>query len=372
MMLGVDVASYQAGIDFGPLPADFCMIKATGGVGYVNPACDAQYRSAKAAGTRKALYHFSHEAGYGGTPEAEAEFFYSQTRGYWDGGAFPILDHEATDIEFDVGWALRFLQHMELLSGLKPWLYINDNQAEHADWTPVTNAGYKIWLAFYPQNYTGQATYNYKMVNGYGPETMSPPMGSLPPASVVCWQFADAMHLTGWGGGVDASIFYGTGADWDSYCGAGVTAQGTVTTGGSSFMTYTPEQEQLILDKIIYMSGPDFKRDIWQGTTQEEKDARAAFVQNEVLAAGIDWYGYDGKIQTTGRKYTSLAITAGFADTMAQGIKDAISGAVSAAVVANIPKAVADAIAAHPQAAQIDSAALAQAIATNLATRLQA
>ena len=48
-MQGVDVASYQTGIDFSKVSCDFAIIKATEGTSYVNPACNAQYASAKNA-----------------------------------------------------------------------------------------------------------------------------------------------------------------------------------------------------------------------------------------------------------------------------------------------------------------------------------
>ena len=36
-MNGIDIASYQAGIDLSVVPCDFVIVKATEGTGYVNP-----------------------------------------------------------------------------------------------------------------------------------------------------------------------------------------------------------------------------------------------------------------------------------------------------------------------------------------------
>ena len=41
---GIDIASHQAGLNAGTIPADFVIIKATGGTGYVNPTCDGFYQ----------------------------------------------------------------------------------------------------------------------------------------------------------------------------------------------------------------------------------------------------------------------------------------------------------------------------------------
>ena len=36
---GIDIASYQTGLDFSKVPCDFAIIKATQGTGYTNPDC---------------------------------------------------------------------------------------------------------------------------------------------------------------------------------------------------------------------------------------------------------------------------------------------------------------------------------------------
>ena len=37
MLNGIDISSWQTGIDLSVVPCDFVVIKATGGIGYVNP-----------------------------------------------------------------------------------------------------------------------------------------------------------------------------------------------------------------------------------------------------------------------------------------------------------------------------------------------
>lgn len=39
-MNGIDISSWQSGIDLAKVPCDFVIIKATEGLTYVNPDCD--------------------------------------------------------------------------------------------------------------------------------------------------------------------------------------------------------------------------------------------------------------------------------------------------------------------------------------------
>ena len=68
---GIDVASYQEGIDFMTVPCDFVIVKMTQGLNYINPAGSAQYESARSAGKLMGCYHYA----AGLDPVAEADFF---------------------------------------------------------------------------------------------------------------------------------------------------------------------------------------------------------------------------------------------------------------------------------------------------------
>lgn len=51
---GIDIASWQSGINVGTngVAADFVIIKATGGTGYVNPDCDRAFQQAIKSGKK--------------------------------------------------------------------------------------------------------------------------------------------------------------------------------------------------------------------------------------------------------------------------------------------------------------------------------
>ena len=53
-MKGIDIASYQAGIDLTSVPCDFVIVKATGGTGYVNPDFRRALGQAVSSGKRLA------------------------------------------------------------------------------------------------------------------------------------------------------------------------------------------------------------------------------------------------------------------------------------------------------------------------------
>ena len=67
MLNGIDISSWQTGIDLSVVPCDFVVIKATGGIGYVNPDCDRAYQQAKAQGKKLGFYHYAREKGYKGS-----------------------------------------------------------------------------------------------------------------------------------------------------------------------------------------------------------------------------------------------------------------------------------------------------------------
>ena len=56
-MNGIDIASYQTGIDLTVVPCDFVIVKATEGTGYVNPDFTRAYAQVKNAGKSLSLIH---------------------------------------------------------------------------------------------------------------------------------------------------------------------------------------------------------------------------------------------------------------------------------------------------------------------------
>ena len=70
---GIDISSWQSGINLAVVPCDFVVIKATEGTNYVNPDYERAYNQAKASGKCLGVYHYAN----GGNIQAEADYFLS-------------------------------------------------------------------------------------------------------------------------------------------------------------------------------------------------------------------------------------------------------------------------------------------------------
>lgn len=198
MLRVVDVASHQAGIVTGALDCDAVICKATEGTGYVNPYCDEHYQSAKAAGKLLGVYHYAS----GGNPEAEAEFFINNVRGYLH-EAILVLDWESGDNAAwgDSSWVARFCAHIVALTGINPMIYVQRSAANQC-----TGLGdYGIWLAEYP-DYASRGWNDYTEPNYSGDYAMH--------------QFTSSGAISGWSGPLDLSLFFGDANGWLAYAGA--------------------------------------------------------------------------------------------------------------------------------------------------------
>ena len=108
MLHGIDISGWQEGIQLASVPADFVIIKGTGGAGYVSAECDGFVQQAKAAGKLIGVYHFAREVGFGGTPGEEAQWFVDNCGAYFDGTVIPVLDFEQ-DVYLGAEWALSLI-----------------------------------------------------------------------------------------------------------------------------------------------------------------------------------------------------------------------------------------------------------------------
>ena len=144
---GIDIASWQTGINVGVngVAADFVIIKATGGTGYVNPDCDRAFQQAIKSGKKVAVYHYAHELGFQGTAQQEADFFLKNVQGYI-GKAILVLDWES-DNKGDVAWAKAWLDHVQSKTGVKPLFYTYTAVLNSYNFSSIANADYGLWVA---------------------------------------------------------------------------------------------------------------------------------------------------------------------------------------------------------------------------------
>lgn len=204
-MNGIDISNWQAGINLSNIAFDFLIARATEGIGCVDKYCDGYIQQAIKLGKPFGFYHFARPTN---DPIREADFFYSNCRGYF-GKGIPILDWESGNTS-KVTWAKKWLDRVYQRSGVKPVIYMSESVVNSYDWSSVANADYGLWVAKYRDNATD---YNYNMANA----------GSHPNVKwwkfYCMWQWTSTGRLDGYGHNLDCNVFYGDAATWDKYVG---------------------------------------------------------------------------------------------------------------------------------------------------------
>lgn len=167
---------------------DITMVKATQGTGYVNPFCDVDYQAAKKKGKLLGFYHYCG----GGNPEAEAKYFYKNTKNYV-GEAVPAVDWESYQNSSwgNKNYVRRFVDEYHKLSGVWPLIYVQQSALNQ-----VANCAKDcgLWVAWY-------ASMNWKS-------------WTLPKASfsVKPWSIYTAWQFTG--NDMDRSVVNVTKEGW--------------------------------------------------------------------------------------------------------------------------------------------------------------
>lgn len=183
-MHGLDISVYQNGINLSNVPGDFAIVKATEGLGYINPAMNSQINNIgnKVLG----LYHFAS----GNNPISEARFFVSTIKPYLS-NAFLVLDFEATAVNlWGVSGAVKFLKYVESETGKLPVIYMGLSDENRLDWSSAVH--YPLWVAQYN---------NYNAVYGYQPRSL---YGSLRNWNKwTIFQYTSNGYLQGWNKGLD-------------------------------------------------------------------------------------------------------------------------------------------------------------------------
>lgn len=163
----------------------FAFVKATEGVGYVNPSFASDWAAIKAAGMKRGAYHFA-RPDIGNTPEDEAAWFLAHIPDLQPGDILIL------DLEVGTGpladWAWRFLVAVHNVTQCTPLLYsYGPFLAEHGLEGDSRLSGCPLWLAAYQQ------------------DEPVPPAGW---GTIAIWQFTDAAQVPGVSGNVDQSRCY--------------------------------------------------------------------------------------------------------------------------------------------------------------------
>lgn len=204
---GIDVASYQSGMNVGEVAGDFVLVKATEGVDYTNPAFSRHAKQTLSAGKKLGVYHFIRNDS---DIKQQADYFLTVVKPYI-GKAMLVLDFENTtgstiQNQAGVGSAKQWLDYVYQQAGVRPVLYTGVSCENSLDWSSVVKANYGLWIAQYN---------NYNVVNGYQPRDL---YGSLKHwKTAVMFQYTSTGRLPGWNGNLDFDVFYGDKSAWDKY-----------------------------------------------------------------------------------------------------------------------------------------------------------
>ena len=194
---GIDISSWQSGINLAVVPCDFVVIKATEGINYVNPDYMRAYAQAKSVGKCLGIYHYAN----GGNIQAEADYFLGNA-GNRLGEAMLVLDWEAgNNASFgncDYAWCKGWLDYVYQKTGVHPILYCSQSISYKFD-----NIGnYGLWIAQYADNDpTG-----YQDVPWNEEEY-----------TCAIRQYTSCGRLSGYAGNLDLDKFYGSKEDWGKY-----------------------------------------------------------------------------------------------------------------------------------------------------------
>lgn len=199
---GIDISSYQSGIDLTVVPCDFVIIKATQGTGYVNPDCDRAYQQAKRAGKLRGTYHYVG----GGNAVAEADYYVNNIKGYLRDGLLAIdWEAEQNSAWGNEAYLEQLVRRVIERTSIKPLIYsMASRYAQVAAVAKKLDCG--LWIAEYADmNPTGYQAHPWRE-------------GAY---ACAIRQYASTGRLNGWGGGLDLNIAYMTRDQWAKYVNPG-------------------------------------------------------------------------------------------------------------------------------------------------------
>lgn len=205
---GIDIASWQAGINIANVEGDFVIIKVSGGDNYVNPYWKQWAEETLKAGKLLGLYHFACEYSEEPGGKTEAEFFLKQCKQY-AGMAIFLLDWEEHATSVNPSYAKAFLDRVAEVTESTPLFYSYTSYLENTNLSSIA-AKYPLWAAGYPYKYMDGSGYvdNPDMIGGTGSWK-----------SATIYQYSSTRIIKGYGSRLDCNVFYGGAADWAALAG---------------------------------------------------------------------------------------------------------------------------------------------------------
>lgn len=195
---GIDISSYQAGINIPRVPADFVIVKATEGTWYTNPCFHAQADATLNSGKLLGIYHYIS----GGNAKAETQYFVNAVKPYIGRAVFALDFERGNNSAYaNAGYLQECAKEVYALTGVRPLLY--GSQCDYnrlAQVSKATNCG--LWIAQY-RDYA-HIGYQNKPWNEDAYDC-------------AMRQYSSAGSLPNYGGNLDLNKFYGDRNAWGKY-----------------------------------------------------------------------------------------------------------------------------------------------------------
>lgn len=199
MLHGIDVSNWQKGIVI-PERLDFCLVKATEGLRFVDPCCDGFVQQCRQKGILFGFYHFMRA----NDPEQEAYHFWENTKGYTYEG-IPVLDIEDERIQDWGSYAQRFVDKYHAITGVFPVVYCSAAHLPRFNGYPlVDDCG--LWVAGYPSD----VEKGLKDVPRF-------PYDVSPWKFAAIWQFTSNGWIGSWDEPLDLDVAYMDSTAWKLY-----------------------------------------------------------------------------------------------------------------------------------------------------------
>lgn len=234
---GIDISSYQSGLNVAGLWADFVIVKATEDNDYVNPYMVSQANSTLGASKRLGFYHFARP----GDAAEQARYFVSAV-GSLRGKATLWLDWEANAVEQGPGWAKTFLDTVRSLTGSTPGIYMNGSALNGYDWSAVASQ-YPLW-------YAGGPDYS-----DYGSSYSDPAVPNVSYwGAPLIHQYTEDGRLPGYNGTLDLNRLRDRAA-WDRMIGGGASATVSAAASGEAQLAVDGEYGAATVGRLKAVMG---------------------------------------------------------------------------------------------------------------------
>lgn len=193
---GIDVASWQKGLNVSEIDADFIIVKATQGTGYVNPYCAQWVEGALGRGMCVGIYHYIS----GGNASGEMAHFWQSCK-TWNNRVIWCLDWEG---EQNSAWGndaylAICIDEITRLTGKPPIVYASASVYPYKV-VDARNCG--RWMAQYAN--MSSTGYQDKPWNE----------GAY---TCAIRQYSSTGNIAGYSGALDLNKFYGDRATWMRY-----------------------------------------------------------------------------------------------------------------------------------------------------------